>query len=274
MASDAHAHLRDLLQLFLDAETERRSLGIACAASSWNGEEFSLHEEIAASAKHDGAAPLFLCFALHPQVPASLDNFTRRHQGAKFQDGLDLLASLASESRIAAIGETGFDLYSPQYKEIETIQDKLFAAHLEIALRHNLPLVLHVRRAMHKIFPYTKSLKKLPAVVFHSWPGVPGEGFSLLRRGVEAFFSFGTTLLLNHKNAVSSCAAFPADRLLFETDAPWQPLRGREFSRWSDLSCILEAAVKIRNEAGQKTDAAELERLIDRNFLKIFKPDG
>ena len=75
--------------------------------------------------------------------------------------------------------------------------------------------MLHVRRAMHKIFPYTGALKKLPAVVFHSWPGSPDEGFSFLRRGINAFFSFGTTIMLNHKNAIRSCAAFPAERLLF-----------------------------------------------------------
>ena len=264
MASDAHAHPFDLLQLYPEAEAERRSLGIACAASSCTGEEFSCHEKTAASAKHDGAVPLFLCYAVHPQLPAYLDNRT------KHQDKLDLLAALASEGKIAAIGETGFDLYSAEFKETETIQDKLFTAHLEIACSYNLPMVLHVRRAMHKIFPFAKALKSLPAVIFHSWPGSPDEAFSLLRKNIRVFFSFGTTLLLNHKNAVSSCAALPAEQLLLETDAPYQPLRGNSYSSWKDMPLILAAAAKVRKEAGQSLDEKELEQIIDRNFFEVF----
>jgi TatD DNase family protein len=280
MASDAHAHPEDLRRLFPGAETERRSLGIACAASSWNGEEFSRHEEIAAAAKRDGAPPLYLCFAVHPQLPASIiaDIADCKERGMAepplhFQDKLDLLAALAAEGRIAAVGETGFDLYSPHFKETESIQDQLFAAHLEIARRCDLPMVLHVRRGLHKIFLHSNSLKELPAVIFHSWSGVPDEGFSLLRRGIPAFFFFVTTLLLNHKNAIRSCAALPADHLLLETDAPWQPLRGRGFSRWSDLPAILAAAAAIRKEGGaqQGTGVQELEEITDRNFFGIFR---
>jgi len=278
MASDAHAHPQDLLRLFPGAEAERRSLGIACAASSCYGEEFSLHEKTAAAAQRDGAPPLCLCFAVHPQLPASLHAEGGKKSGhdsvSGMRDKLDLLSALAAGGRIAAVGETGFDLYSQKYKETEKIQDDLFIEHLEIALRHDLPLVLHVRRGMHKIFPHVKTLKKLPAIVFHSWPGAPDEGFSLLRRGIRAFFSFGTTLLLNHKNAIRSCAAFPPDNLLLETDAPWQPLRGKEFSRWADLPAVTACAAAIRKEHGaaQGTTTEELEEITDRNFTGIFLP--
>jgi TatD DNase family protein len=264
MAHDAHAHPRDLLRCFPGAEAERRRLGIACAASAWNSEEFACHEEIAARAEREGAPPLFLCFAVHPQLsPAGMEE--------QFQDSLDLLETLAAEKRIAAVGEAGFDLYNEAFRAAEGVQEKLFAAQLNSARRHGLPLVLHVRRAMHKIFAHTKALKTLSAVVFHSWPGVPGEGLSFLRRGINAYFSFGTTLLLNHKNALRSCAAFPAERLLLETDAPYQPLRGAEFSRWGDLPAILRSAAAVRREAGQSGgEPAELERITDENFYKVF----
>jgi len=289
MASDAHAHPHDLLKLFPGAEAERRSLGIACAASSCTGEEFSLHEMIAIKAAEDHSAPLFLCFAVHPQLPAFFINEKINNEHIKnnphiknnttvpasgFQDKVELLAALAEKGRISAVGETGFDLFSEQFRETEQIQDGLFAAHLEIARRHNLPLILHVRKAMHKIFPYAKALKSLPAVIFHSWPGAPDEGFSLIRRGIRAYFSFGTTLLRGHKNAIRSCAAFPPENLLLETDAPYQPLLGKNYSSWADLPLILDAAAKIRKEAGagQGTEAAELEQIIDGNFFGILAP--
>jgi TatD DNase family protein len=103
--------------------------------------------------------------------------------------------------------------------------------------------------------------------------GTLGEGESLLRRGVNAYFSFGTPILLNHKEAIRSCAALPLDRLLLETDAPYQPLRSREFSRWSDLTEILHGAAAIRKEAGVVGGhPAELEAATDKNFHRVFFP--
>ncbi|GHV85310.1 hypothetical protein AGMMS50230_09180 [Spirochaetia bacterium] len=273
MASDAHAHPHELMLRFPGAEAERRRLGISCAASAWNGGEFAAHEEMAAAANREEEAPLFLCFAVHPQLPAAQG----RTAGSikPYRDELDLLAALAAEGRLAAVGETGFDLFNKTFRETEAVQDELFAAHLETAFCRSLPLVIHARRAMHKIFYYTKVLAALPAVVFHSWPGAPDEGFSLLRRGVNAFFSFGTTIMLNHKNAIRSCAAFPPDRLLLETDAPWQPLRGAFFSQWQDLAAITRAAAAIRKETGGVGGEPEvLERITDENFFRVYKSAG
>jgi TatD DNase family protein len=132
-------------------------------------------------------------------------------------------------------------------------------------------MILHLRRAMHKIFPFTKELKKLPAVVFHSWPGTRGEGEALIKRGVNAFFSFGTTILKNHKEAMRSAALLPANRILLETDAPYQPLRGKTFSCWRDLNAICSSFAALRKEAGSSSATAEeLEEVTTENFFKVF----
>jgi TatD DNase family protein len=105
--------------------------------------------------------------------------------------------------------------------------------------------------------------------------GTAEEGASLLRRGVNAYFSFGAPVIQNHKTAIRACASAPQDQLLLETDAPYQPLRGREFSRWSDLAAILRGAAAIRKEAGAEGgDPAELEAATDRNFAAVFFPEG
>jgi TatD DNase family protein len=252
-------------------------LGIPCAASAWNGEEFALHRDLAGRARSEGAAPMALCFAIHPQLPASPFAQARGAAAEKefFRPLLELLETLALSSSLNAVGETGFDLYDQTFRSTEAVQDDLFATHLEIALRCSLPLVIHARRAMHKVFAHTGALKRLPAVVLHSYMGTAAEGDSLLRRGVNAYFSFGAAILLNHKTAIRACALLPLDHLLLETDAPFQPLRGREFSCWADLGAILRGAAKIRNEAGTDGgDPAELETATDRNFAGVFLPGG
>ncbi|MDR3276612.1 MAG: TatD family hydrolase [Treponema sp.] len=284
MASDAHAHPADLARLFPGAEEERRRLGIPCAASAWNRADFEFHEALAyylqfrsnslgskelreiakGSVGNEVAtvnvklisASLVCCFAVHPQLPAVDPDGARRH--------LDTLESLARAGRLAAVGETGFDLYNEAYRDTEAVQDELFQAHLETALKYGLPLVLHLRRAMHKVFARSRDLKKVRAVVFHAYPGTPAEGEALLRRGVNAYFSFGTSIILNHRTAMAAAATLPTDRLLTETDAPYQPLRGAAFSRYADLGAVLEGLSALRGGEGG------LEAAIDRNWRRVF----
>jgi len=224
-------------------------------------EEFVFCERI--SQKVD-SVPLLPCFAVHPQMPAV-------DQPVSFDEQLETLEALAARGRLAAVGETGFDLYNAAFRETEKIQDGLFAAHLKTALRHNLPLVIHARRAMHKIFAYEVLLRKCKAVIFHSWPGTAGEGEALLKRRINAFFSFGNVIRLNHREAMRCCAVFPADRLLTETDAPFQPARGNDFSCYADLDPIIETMTALRREAGNADlTAEEMKKTVEENFHAAF----
>jgi len=264
MLTDSHCHPFDLVEHFPAAEDQRRQLGVMCAASATTAEEFAYCERLSREAHDDNAAPLLPCFAVHPQMPAV-------SRLSAFNEQIAMLNALAAQGRLAAIGETGFDLFNAAYRETEKIQDDLFAAHLETALRHDLPLVIHARRAMHKIFACSSALKKCRAVIFHSWSGTAGEGEALLKRGINAFFSFGNTIMLNHREAIRCCAIFPASRLLTETDAPFQPPRGMQFSSYVDIARILETAVALRREAGSEgSSAQELEEIVERNFRAAF----
>ncbi len=265
MASDAHAHPRDLSLREPDNEKVRLAAGVRCAASSWNEEEFRYQERLAAAADAAGGPELVLCFGAHPQLPASDLGAARR--------AVALLGELAAAGRIGAVGEAGFDLFDAGYRETEAAQTELFEAQLEIALRAGLPLVLHLRRAMHKAFSYSRELARLPAVVLHSYPGTLREAEDLLKRGVDAYFSFGTTVALNHKRAMEACALLPLERLLVETDAPYQPLRGREYSSWGDLRAVIAAVAALRAEAGSAGGTpAEVEEATDAAYCRAFSP--
>ena len=274
MLTDAHCHPFDLARIFAEtshpAEEERRRLEVIAAASACDLEEFSHNEELAHKAKAEGAAPVLPCFAIHPQLPVAKAKNGEPFTETELNRDLEILQNLSSAGRLAAVGECGFDLYNAAFKETEAVQDRIFAAHLETALFRDLPIVLHVRRAMHKIFAAAKSLAKCRAVIFHSWSGTLEEGQALLRRGVNAYFSFGNVITLNHKQARRSCALFPAERLLTETDAPFQPQRGKNFSHWPDLPLIIETAAALRREADNPTDTKELEAQIETNFRTAF----
>ena len=278
--TDAHCHPWDLLEFLPNAEDERRKTGTACAASSWNLKEFEYHENLAKKAREEAAPIIFCGFALHPQLaPSCLETVDVSCRQAPLPDcsisdrykDLEIVEMLAAQGRLDAVGETGFDLYSEKFKAAEKIQDEMFVCHLETAVKYGLPLVLHLRRAMHKIFPFSGELKKLPAVIFHSWPGTRGEGEALLHRGINAFFSFGATVVNNHKEAMRCSAFFPADRILLETDAPYQPLRGKTYSSWQDLDAVCKVIAALRKESGTDgSDQKELEVLTTINFYRAF----
>lgn len=267
MFTDAHCHPFDLVKVFSGAEAQCASLGVMRAASASDTESFEYIEAIAQSARNTGAPELLRCFAVHPQMPLALTNGERM---PPLKDGIALLEHLAAAGRLAAIGETGFDLFNAAFRETEKTQDELFAVHLEAALRYNLPMVLHVRRAMHKIFARAAELKKCPAVIFHSWPGTAGEGEALLKRGINAFFSFGAAVMLNHREAMRCAARFPASRILTETDAPYQPPRGTPFSSYDCLPGIVKTIALLREQSGSDGDAKALETIIQNNFCAAF----
>ena len=275
MYCDAHCHIFDLLEYIDKEELLLMLKGTACAASSWNLEQFEFHESLAKKAAAEGDAPVVLCFAVHPQLPEIDEDGQYNKQ--QIEEALFLLEKLAKEKRISAVGETGFDLYGEEFRSTEKFQDEIFEHHLETALTYNLPMVLHVRRALHKIFFHTGRLKKLPAVIFHSWPGTLGEGEVFLQRGVNAYFSFGSAIVNNHKKAQRSCALFPSDRILIETDAPYMPPRGKAFSSMQDLPLIYKTASDLRSQAGIDYGTADSKNCIEeikiqckRNFFKVF----
>ena len=287
MLTDAHCHPYDLARVFPECERERKRLGVLAAANACSQEEFAYNEELSRlsavreaaeceAAAHE-AAMILPCFAIHPQQLKKTEE--KNELSAECETHFAALEDYASQGRIAAVGECGFDLYNSAFRETETIQEKIFAAHLEIALRYSLPVVIHARRAMHKIFAAAKTLAKCRTVIFHSWPGTLEEGNALLRRGVNAYFSFGNVILKDHKQAIRSCALFPAERLLTETDAPYQPARGQNFSHWEDLPLIIEAAAAVRGKFSRKesleaenggSGCQELEAQIEANFRAAF----
>lgn len=158
---------------------------------------------------------------------------------------------------VAAVGECGIDLYTPRLKELLPIQLKVFEAQIELAARYEKPLVIHCRRSIQYFFKYAPRMKKLPAVIFHAFPGTFAECESLLRAGINAYFSFGGVLLRGGKKAVECVAKLPEDRLLLETD-------DNECAA-SMIADVFAAAADIRG-----VPVEELYKACERNFCRAY----
>ena len=219
MLFDAHIHLNELT-----AEELTRSLPATVLCSV-----------------HDPADPILalddpgiLCsYGIHPLW---LDGASR---------SLETLELLASTGKIVAVGEFGFDFYNGRSPEEEIRQREFFRAQCAIAERYRLPVVIHVRRGMAELFAETATLKRLSAVVFHCYPGTAEEGSAFLKRGVNAFFSFGTPLVKNFPSVQKTLRELRAEQILFETDAPFQPPRGRTRTVPDDIVAVYEKGAEL-----------------------------
>jgi TatD DNase family protein len=271
MLTDAHLHLADLLER--DPGFPERAAGVGpwlgCAASH-DEPEFAVTESLAARLAGRPAEPSAAAGLRDGDPrPRAILSFGIHPQWAVWKNA-DFLASLAASGRIAAIGEAGFDFFGDRPERVrneanESAQRTVFEYQLDLAVSRGLPMVLHLRKATDLAFEYAPRLGRLPAAIFHSYSGTAREAESLLARGIEAYFSFGATILNGHKRAIEACANVPADRLLSETDAPWQPPRGEEFCRLEHIGRVVEGMAAIRGAAPEA-----LEERLEGNFRRAY----
>ena len=130
----------------------------------------------------------------------------------------------ANRDKMVAVGETGLDYFHvARGKEAaqKNTQQLFFAAQAELALRLDLPLVIHTRDAAAD----TAALLKRHGVrraVIHSFSENPAFARELLEWSDGIYFSFSGILTYKRSAAVQETARLlPLNRILVETDAPF-----------------------------------------------------
>ena len=249
---DAHLHAACCSGLEQAATMENYRLsgekdGFLGASCAHGREEFARQQELVRlSGGH--IRPLF---GMHPQLPL-LDN-------------ADFLETLLIRKEIIGIGETGFDLFTPEFKANLAAQEEAWGISLELAATYGVPVVVHDRKALDFIFRDAGKLKVLPAVVFHSFAFGPREALSILNHGIPAWFSFAKQLLNGNKKSRSCVAELPLDRLLLETDAPYQTLKGESETSPFEIRRVYDEAARIRGMGLEELAAA-----LQENFEAVF----
>lgn len=199
---DSHFHLA---QCWKENKDCKFYSGITCAHEK---EEFLLQEKLARELSAKENLDIKLSFGIHPWN-IDLSN-------------ADFLESLLKENRIEYIGETGFDFFTEELKNTRELQEKAFNICLDFAVEYKKPVVIHNRKALEKIYEYSRPLSLLPHVLFHGFSFGSREAFEILRKGINAYFSIGKQVLYGGKKALDCIENIPKERLRFETDAPYQ----------------------------------------------------
>ncbi len=119
-----------------------------------------------------------------------------------------------------AIGEIGLDYHIYKGERAEgkkSAQKLLFDAHLRLALKHNLPVIIHCREAFDDLFDVIDSLPKLPRGVIHCFSGGLQDIRSAAKRNLYMGIDGNVTY---SKHLQTMITKIPTSLLLIETDSP------------------------------------------------------
>ncbi len=157
---------------------------------------------------------------------AGLDPFACHEAGERFDQELAQLDALLTTGRFCALGEIGLEYHHQLAPHALQIQH--FEAQLDLAVRHDLPIVIHSRDAHPDVLMVLRRNPKNRGVI-HSFTGTADEARAFLDLGWHLSFNGMVTFKANDVLR-AAVAVVPSDRLLVETDAPYltpMPHRGK-----------------------------------------------
>jgi TatD DNase family protein len=175
------------------------------------------------------------------------------------------LTEMAKRPKVVAIGETGLDYYrnlSPKESQIDA-----FRKHIELAIKSNLPLIVHARDS------YDDTLRILHEEGVGKLAGVM-HCFSGDKRAVELtldlgfYISFAGPVTFKNAHALREIVkTVPVERMLIETDCPYlapDPKRGTR----NEPSYIIYTAQKLAELKGLNLE--EFAAKVKNNALELF----
>lgn len=142
-----------------------------------------------------------------------------------------------------AIGEIGLDYHYEGYDG--EYQKEVFIKQIEIAGKHNLPIVVHTRDSLEDCYEIVKNYPE-QKFLFHSWSGDVEMTKKYMSISDNIYFSYNG--ILTFKNAELQrevIKTIPINRIMFETDCPYLspvPKRGKTNYPWRTKYTIEFAA--------------------------------
>lgn len=165
----------------------------------------------------------------------------------------------------AAIGEVGIDLYHENNPSIE-IQKKVFMYFLELAVKYNKTIIIHMRNAENEVYEILKNYAGKINFIMHSFTSTIEWANKFIELGGYISFS-GIVTFKNAKDLQKIATSIPLDRIVVETDAPYltpTPHRGEKNFPYY-VEHVAEFVANIREEENET-----VKRIILNNSKKLF----
>ena len=178
---------------------------------------------------------IYPALGLHPV-------FIEQHQ----IEDINKLEHILDKTSPVAIGEIGLDFYLKNLDKDKQLE--LFEQQLLLAKKHELPVILHVRKAHDQVLQLLSKIK-VKGGFCHAFNGSLQQAEKYIELGFK--LGFGGTLTYENSSKIHALAkALPLESIVLETDAPDMVVESHRGQRNSPAYIIesLNALANIRNE--------------------------
>lgn len=171
---------------------------------------------------------------------------------------------LDNKSKLVAVGEIGLDFFVTQQNR-ET-QEYFFAEQLKLAKEFNLPVILHVRRAIDDVLKHLRA-HKVAGGIAHAFNGSRQQADAFISLGFK--LGFGGAMTYSRSLKIRELAkALPLEAIVLETDAPdippeWLGRKGRNSP--NELLKIAKTLAELRG-----MELSQIIEITGKNAVEIL----
>jgi TatD DNase family protein len=199
---------------------------------------------------------LYAAVGIHPNdcTEAWRDDFKEIENLVRYKEG----------NKIVAIGECGLDFHYPDFKVQR--QKDAFKAQIELALEHDVSLVVHTRQAPDETLRVLEEFSGQARGVIHCF----SESLSFAQQVIEwgFFIGIGGTVTYPKNDPLRNVVqSVNTSSIVLETDAPFlppQPIRGKQNNPLY-IKMIAEYVAELKEESFEsiaQTTTANAHRLM------------
>ena len=204
--------------------------------------------------KNDSPDYVFLMNGLHP---CSVKK--------NYQEELAHVENLMQSHFFCAIGEIGIDLYWD--KTFLKEQQEAFQWQIQLAKKHQLPIVIHCREAFDEVFEVLETEKSDDLFgIFHCFTGTEAQAQRAIGYGLH--LGIGGVVTFKNGKIDQFLKNIDLQHIVLETDSPYLapvPYRGKR----NESAYIVKVVEKLSDIYA--LPESEIIRLTDENATNIFK---
>ncbi len=163
----------------------------------------------------------------YPQIKLAAGLCPSEAEHEHIDERLSILAADLEKHPVAAVGEIGVDLYW-KYGTVER-QQELMQRQIELANRHQLPVIIHNRDADTAVREVLRTTPPKGGGIMHCFSSDASAAQKFLEAGLNISFA-GNLTYKNSEVLRKAAKVVPLDRILVETDSPFlspQNVRGK-----------------------------------------------
>ncbi len=194
---------------------------------------------------------VFLMSGLHPT-----------HVKENYRQELEFVKKELSRRKYYAVGEIGIDLYWD--KSTLEIQQEAFRYQIQLAKKHDLPIVIHCREAFEEVFEVLESEAGEDLYgIFHCFTGNQKQAEQALSYNMK--LGIGGVVTFKNGKIDQFLSVIPISEIVLETDSPYLapvPYRGKR-NESSYLVNVLNKVAEIYNVTPEEVAAVTTQNSKD-----------